>query len=338
MRPSVQRHPARCDEQTTSIAKRKKSSVAVFFDSELLRNRRPEQNVTHFMTSILVLIKDTAASWINHKDARQGAALAYYSVFSMGPVMVIAVAIAGLVFGRDAARGEVELQLTGLLGNAAATAVDAMLVGASKPEQGLVATIIGTAILLFTAVGVVVQLKDAFNTVWEVDAEKVSGFWQFIRAYLISIAAVISLGFLLLVSLVFTAALSVVGKYADAQFPATTLQISGSLISFVAVTCVFAMMFKWLPDAPVDWRDVWLGATITAALFECGKLVIGIYIGRQAFESTYGAAASLVVLLIWVYYSAQILLVGAEFTHVYASRYHDHLRPRPAADCIRAPP
>jgi membrane protein len=153
------------------------------------------------MTYVWFLIKDTAQSWVTHKDARQGAALAYYSVFSLGPVMVIAVAIAGLVFGRDAARGGIELQLAGLLGNSAAAAVDAMLVGASKPQQGLVATCLGTAILLLTAVGVVVQLKDAFNTVWEVEAKKVSSLWQFIRTYLISIAAIISLGFLLLVRL-----------------------------------------------------------------------------------------------------------------------------------------
>jgi membrane protein len=284
------------------------------------------------MTRIWILIKDTGSSWVNHKDARQGAALAYYSIFSLGPVLVIAVSIAGFVFGQDAARGDVEVQLAGLLGNAAATAVDAMLAGASKPQQGFVATSLGMVFLLFTAVGVVIQLKDAFNTVWEVDAKKVSGLWQFIRAYLISIAAVISIGFLLLVSLVFTAALSVVGKYVDAQFPATTLQISGSLVSFAAVTSVFAMMFKWLPDAPVDWRDVWLGAAITAALFELGKLLIGVYIGTQAFDSTYGAAASLVVLLIWVYYSAQILLLGAEFTHLYARGY----RPTKMAAELRA--
>jgi membrane protein len=196
------------------------------------------------------------------------------------------------------------------------------VVGSSKPQQGLIATCLGTGILLFAAVGVVVQLKEAFNIVWEVDAKTISGLWQFIRTYLISIAAIISLGFLLLVSLVFTATFSVIGKYVDTQFPATTLQFSGSLISFVAVTFVFAMMFKWLPDVQINWRDVWLGAAITAALFELGKLLIGIYIGRQAFDSTYGAAASLVVLLIWIYYSAQIFLLGAEFTHVYASRHH----------------
>jgi len=277
--------------------------------------------VPHFLTNFWLLSRDTAANWVNHKDARQGAALAYYSVFSLGPVIVIAVAIAGLVFGRDAARGEVEVQLQGLLGDAAAKAVDAMLVGASEPRQGLIATVIGTIILLFTAVSVVIQLKDAFNTVWEVDAKKISGLWQFIRAYLVSVAAVITLGFLLLVSLLFTAALSVAGKYLGTQLPEMALQITGSLVSFAAITVLFAMMFKWLPDTPVGWRDVWLGAAITAALFETGKLLIGIYIGKQALDSTYGAAASLVVLLIWVYYSAQIVLLGAEFTHVYAGMY-----------------
>jgi membrane protein len=277
--------------------------------------------VPHFLTIFWLLARDTAASWVDHKDSRQGAALAYYSVFSLGPVMVIAVAIAGLVFGKDAARGEVEVQLRGLLGDAAAKVVDAMLVGASAPQQGLIATAAGTVILLFTAVGVVIQLKDAFNTVWEVDAKKISGLWQFVRAYLVSASAVITLGFLLLVSLVFTAALSVAGKYLGTQLPETALQVTGSLVSLVAITVLFAMMFKWLPDTPVDWRDVWLGAAITAALFETGKLLIGIYIGKQALDSTYGAAASLVVLLIWVYYSSQIVLLGAEFTHAYAGMY-----------------
>jgi membrane protein len=273
------------------------------------------------MTNSWNLLKNTATNWMNHKDARAGAALAYYSVFSLGPLMVIAVAIAGLAFGEQAARGEVELQLSGLLGDTAAKAIDAMLAGASKPRQGILATLIGTAILLFTAMGVVVQLKDAFNTVWEVDAKKISGFRQFIRSYLVSLAAVISLGFLLLVSLLFTAALSAAGKYFGDQLPEAPIQAVGSLISFCVVTAMFAMMFKWLPDTPVRWRDVWLGAAVTAVLFESGKLLIGIYIGKESFDSTYGAAASLVVLLIWVYYTSQIVLFGAEFTHCYASRY-----------------
>jgi membrane protein len=273
------------------------------------------------MTNWWLLTKQTAISWSDHKDSRAGAALAYYSVFSIGPLMVIAVAVAGLVFGQDAARGAVQVQLSGLLGDTAAKAVDAMLANANKPQQGIVATIIGTTILIVTALGVVVQLKDAFNTVWEVDAKKISGIWQFIRSYLVSLAAVISLGFLLLVSLVFTAALSAAGKYLSAELPETTFQILGSLVSFGVITLLFAMMFKWLPDTTVWWTDVWIGAAITAALFEIGKVVIGIYIGKESLDSTYGAAASLVVLLIWVYYSSQIVLLGAEFTHIYARRH-----------------
>jgi membrane protein len=273
------------------------------------------------MRSAWLLIKATFENWVAHNDATQGAALAYYSIFSVGPLLVIAIAIAGLAFGQEAARGEVQGQLSGLLGQSGATAVDAMLAGANQPEQGMLATVIGTAVLLFTALGVVVQLKSAFNSVWEVDERQISGLWQFIRAYLVSLATVIGLGFLLLVSLLFTTALSAAGQYLGGQLPQTTLQIAGSLISFAAITAMFAAMFKWLPDTVVEWRDVWLGAAITAALFELGKLLIGIYIGRLALASTYGAAASLVILLIWVYYTSQIVLLGAEFTHCYASRF-----------------
>jgi membrane protein len=273
------------------------------------------------MTSAWRLIKTTIANWVAHKDASQGAALAYYSVFSIGPLMVIAIGIAALAFGEEAARGEVRGQLSGLLGQPTAAAIDSMLASANKPQQGLLATAIGTAVLLFSALGVVVQLKDAFNTVWEVDEKAISGVWQFIRTYLISLAAVIGIGFLLLISLLFTTGLSTAGQYLGAELPQTALQAAGSLISFAAITGMFAVMFKLLPDTEVEWRDVWLGAAITAALFELGKLLIGIYVGKLALASTYGAAASLVILLIWVYYSSQIVLLGAEFTHCYASRY-----------------
>ena len=172
--------------------------------------------------------------------------------------------------------------------------------------------------LLFAAVGVVVQLKNALNTVWEVESRKKGGIWQFVRTYLVSLAGVLALGFLLLVSLLLTTALSASSKYLVPHLPEAALQIVGSIASFGVITLLFATMFKWLPDTPVRWRDVWLGAAITAALFEIGELLIGLYIGKQALESTYGAAASLVVLLIWIYYSSQIVLMGAEFTHVYA--------------------
>jgi membrane protein len=282
------------------------------------------------MSSAWQLIKATIERWLAHKDAQQGAALAYYSVFSVGPLMVIAVGIAGLAFGEQAARGEVQDQLSGVIGQPAAAAIDSMLASADKPQQGLLATTIGTTVLLFSALGVVVQLKDAFNTVWEVDEKTISGVWQFIRTYLISLAAVIGVGFLLLLSLLFTTGLSAAGQFVGAELPQTVLQVAGSLISFAAVTAMFATMFKLLPDTEVEWRDVWLGAAITAALFELGKLLIGIYVGKLALASTYGAAASLVILLIWVYYSSQILLLGAEFTHCYASRYRRREAATPA--------
>jgi membrane protein len=228
------------------------------------------------------LLKDTAASWSNHKAARLGAALAYYSIFSLGPLLVIAVAVAGLTFREEAVRGEVGAQLRALLGDAGAQAVNAMLLGASRPMA--------------------------------------SGIWDFVRTYMVSLAAVLSLGFLLLVSLLLTTALAAGGKYIAPYVPELAMHGLGSLVSFGMITLVFAMMFKWLPDTYVAWRDVWLGAAVTAALFEIGKLLIGLYIGKQALESTYGAAASLVVLLIWVYYSSQLVLVGAEFTRVYAKR------------------
>jgi membrane protein len=272
------------------------------------------------------MLKRTASNWSTHRDARLGAALAYYSVFSLGPLILIAIAIAGFFFGDDAVRGDVSGQVKGLLGEEGAKGVEAMLVGASKPMEGLVATISGVAMLIVAAVGVVVQLKDALNTVWEVEPPKESGVWQFVRSYLVSFAGVLALGFLLLVSLLFTTLLALGAKPLSPYLPEGTMLIVGSLVSFGFVTLLFAMMFKWLPDAMVAWRDVWLAAVMTAALFEIGKFLIGFYIGKQGLESTYGAAASLVVLLIWVYYSSQILLMGAEFSHVHAQSRRDRTR------------
>jgi membrane protein len=262
-----------------------------------------------------------ATRWLEHKDARLGAALAYYSIFSLGPLIVIAIAIAGFVFGAETVQTQVVGGLHGLLGDSGAQAIDAMLKGANKPREGILATVIGVGTLVFAAVGVVVQLKDALNTVWEVETPPGSGIWRFVRTYVWSLAGVLSLGFLLLISMLLTATLSAAGKYIAPYLPEAMLQIAGFLASFAVIAVLFAMMFKWLPDTPVAWRDVWLGAILTAALFEVGKFLIGLYIGKQGLESTYGAAASIVVLLIWVYYTAQLVLMGAEFTNVYARRY-----------------
>jgi membrane protein len=270
------------------------------------------------------LFKVSALNWMKHKDARLGAALAYYSIFSLGPIVMIAITIAGFFFGEEIVRSQVGESIKGLMGETGAQAVNTMLTGATgDSEKGIVPMLIGLGTLIFAAVGVVVQLKDALNTVWEVEETKASGIWSFIRTYILSIAAVIAVGFLLLVSLLLTAAISAMGKYFSHIAPEALMQPIGFLGSFLIIAILFAMMFKWLPDAEVSWRDVWTGALLTALLFEAGKFLIGLYIGKQGLESTFGAAASIVVVLIWVYFSAQIVLMGAEFARASALRRSD---------------
>jgi membrane protein len=262
--------------------------------------------------------KEAAGNWSGHKDSRQGAALAYYSVFSLGPIILIAIAVAGFFFGRDAVSGQVASSVKAMLGDTGAKAVQAMLVDAGRPREGLIATLMGFGALIFAAIGVVVQLKDALNTVWEVGETPGHGAWHFIRNYVVSLAAVLALGFLLIVSLTVTAGLAAFGRHAAPHVQEWLLHLVTILASVGVISLLFAMMFKWLPDAAIDWYDVWLGAVLTAVLFEIGKSAIGFYIGKQALESTYGAAASIIVILIWVYYSSQIILMGAEVTHAFA--------------------
>ena len=262
--------------------------------------------------------KEAAGNWSSHKDSRQGAALAYYSVFSLGPIIVIAIAVAGFFFGREAVSGQVASSIKDMLGATGAQAVQAMLADAGRPRAGIVATLLGFGALIFAAIGVVVQLKDALNTVWEVGETPGHGTWHFIRNYVVSLAAVLALGFLLMVSLIVTAGLAAFGKYAAPHVQEWLLHVVTILASVGIISLLFAMMFKWLPDADIDWYDVWLGAVVTAVLFELGKSAIGFYIGKQGLESAYGAAASIIVVLIWVYYSSQIILMGAEVTHAFA--------------------
>jgi membrane protein len=281
--------------------------------------------------------KEAATNWSDHKDARQGAALAYYSVFSLGPIIVIAIAIAGLFFSQEAVTSQVTSSLKEIMGDNGTKAIEAMLAGASRPAEGALATILGIGALLFAAIGVVVQLKDALNVVWEVEECKESGLWHFARNYVLSFAIVLALGFLLLVSLLVTAALAAAGKFAAPYMPEGILHVVSTLVSFAVVTVLFAMMFKWLPDVSVAWRDVRLGAFLTAVFFEVGTAAIGFYIGKQGLESTYGAAASIVVVLIWVYYTSQIVLMGAEVTHAYAKHEGSitQRRPRDGRENVR---
>jgi membrane protein len=265
-----------------------------------------------------LVAKEAAANWSSHKDSRQGAALAYYSIFSLGPIIVIAIAVAGFFFGREAVSGQVAASIKDMLGDTGAKAVQAMLADAGRPREGMLATLLGIGTLLFAAIGVVIQLKDALNTVWEVGELPGHGVWHFIRSYVASLAAVLALGFLLLVSLVVTAGLAAIGKFAVPYMQEWVLHLVSILVSLSAISLLFAMMFKWLPDAEVDWYDVWLGAIVTAVLFEIGKTAIGFYIGKQGLDSTYGAAASIIVVLLWVYYTSQIILMGAEVTRAFA--------------------
>jgi membrane protein len=262
--------------------------------------------------------KGALYQWVSHNDAKSGAALAYYSIFSIGPLIVVVIAVAGLAFERADVQAQIINGLKGLLGDGGAQAINGMLKGAGQQGEGIFSSIIGTAALVFAAVAVVVQLKDALNAVWEVKSTPGTGLWHFARTYVFSLAGVLAIGFLMLISMLLTTALAAFSKYMGTFIPEVALQVAGFLVSFAVIALLFALMFKWLPDAVVEWRDVWLGAIGTAALFEIGKYVIALYIGKQGLESTYGAAASIVVVLIWVYYTAQIVLLGAEFTNMRA--------------------
>ena len=268
----------------------------------------------------LTLFKQTFTEFGEDKAPRLGAALAYYTIFSIAPLLLIAIAVAGLVFGREAAHKEISAQLGGLLGREGAKAIEEMIKSAAKPKSGAWATIIGIVTLVFGASGVFMQLKDALNTIWNVTAKKASGIKGFLKERFLSIAMVLGIGFLLLVSLVFDAIIAAMGNYLDRRFPGgeALLQSLQLLVSFVLVTVLFAAMFRFLPDVHPEWRDVWLGALFTAVLFVLGKFGLSLYLGKAAIGSSYGAAGSLVILLVWVYWSAQILFFGAEFTQVYA--------------------
>jgi membrane protein len=269
---------------------------------------------------IWTALKAAASQWSAHKDAKAGAALAYYSIFSIGPLIVVVISVAALFFGQEDVQKEVTDAIRGLLGEKGAEAVNTMLASAGKPSEGIFASLIGTVTLIFAAIGVVMQLKEALNTVWDVSAPPGKGVWGFVRSYVLSIAAVLGLGFLLLVSMLLTAGLAAFARTFGTWIPEPLVHAASVTVSFLGISLLFALMFKGLPDAPVPWRHVWLGAIGTAALFEIGKFLIGFYIGKQGLDSKYGASASIVVVLIWVYYSAQIVLFGAEFTNVRAKQ------------------
>ncbi len=277
---------------------------------------------------IIPLLKETAGEWAEDKAPRLGAALAYYTVFSIAPLLIIAITIAGILFAD--AQTQVITQVRSLMGDSGAEAVQSMIKAAQKPAQSALATTLGFATLIFGAAGVFIQLKDALNTIWNVDETSAKGgIMAFLKKYFLSFSMVLGLGFLLLVSLVLEAGVAIVGELVKGSIPGldVIMQSAALVVSFGVVTLLFALLFKFLPDVKVAWRDVWIGAALTAALFVVGKIGLGLYLGKAASASAYGAAGSLVIMLLWVYYSAQILFFGAEFTQVYSKRHGSRFDP-----------
>jgi membrane protein len=268
--------------------------------------------------------RDTVSAWVEDEAPSQGAALAFYTLFSIAPLLLIVISLAGLLFGEDAARGQIMGQLSGLVGEDSAKMIQTMLEGLNQPRAGLYGTIVGVVTLLVGATTVFAQLQTALDHIWESPAPTTGGgIWQFIKTRILSIGMILGIGFILIVSLIMSAALAALGKWWAPWFGemAVISYVIDAVVSFLLLTAIFAMIYKWLPRVTVAWRDVLLGAALTAVLFVVGKLLISFYIGRSGVASGFGAAASLVVLLLWVYYSAQIFLLGAEFTWVYSHRF-----------------
>jgi membrane protein len=270
------------------------------------------------------LVKGATTAWVADYAPSMGAALAYYSVFSLAPLLLIVISIAGLVFGQEAVRGEVFIQLQGLLGSDASSAVEGLLASVSKPAEGVASTAIGVVLLLLGATSVFGELQDALDRIWRAPARSRSGgLWGLARARLLSFGMILGIAFLLVVSLVFSAVVAALGKWWSGALGEWTLvaQVFDLLVGFGLTTTVFAMIYKTMPRVSVKWRDVWLGAVVTSVLFTAGRFLIGTYIGRSNLASGFGAAGSLIVVFVWVYYSAQVFLLGAEFTWIYAKTF-----------------
>jgi membrane protein len=277
-----------------------------------------------FVRASWQLLKASAQAWNDDYAASMGAALAYYTTFSLAPLLIIVIAVAGLVFGREAASGEIAAQLSSLVGEPGAKTVQELLKSASHPGDSLLASSIGLITLLLGATSVFVELQGDLDRIWRAPALPPSyGIVSLLRSRLLSFGMVVTMGFLLLVSLVIGAGLSALNEWGESLFPASAvpLQALNLAVGFGITTLLFAMAYQILPRMKVAWSDVWIGATVTALLFTLGKYLIGLYLGRAGVSSGFGAAGSLVIILAWVYYSAQIFLLGAEFTWVFA---HTH--------------
>ena len=270
------------------------------------------------------LVKSAASAWVDDYAPRMGAALSYYTVFSLAPLLLLVISIAGLVFGEDAARGALFGQLDDLMGASASKAIQELLAGVSKPGTGILGSVIGVVVLLIGATTVFGELQDALDRIWRAPARsKSSGLMSLVRSRFLSFGMILGIAFLLMVSLVMGAAVSALGRWWGGAFGnwEWLLQAVNLLAGFALTTVVFAMIYKLMPRVQVRWHDVWLGAAVTALMFTLGRFLIGLYIGKSDIATGFGAAGSLIIVFVWVYYSAQIFLMGAEFTWVYAKTF-----------------
>jgi membrane protein len=268
------------------------------------------------------LVTKTVSSWAGDFAPSMGAALAFYTVFSIAPLLLIVTAVAGYFFGVSAARGEIVSQLTGLMGKAGAQTVEGLIASANDPSQRSLAAAIGIVVFLVGATSVFNELQDSLNRIWKAPrSPRTAGVFTLVRTRLLSFGMILAIAFLLMVSLLVSAALSALGKWWEPLFAGwqSVAQVLSFVLSFALITVLFALIFKIMPQTGVRWRDVWIGAAITSMLFTIGKQLVGIYLGRSSVVSAFGAVGSLAVVLLWVYYSAQIFLLGAEFTWVYSS-------------------
>ena len=286
--------------------------------------------------AIFELVRDTFKDWSEDKAARLGAALAYYTIFSIGPLLILSIAIASLVFDGEAARGQIVGTVGRLVGPEGGKLIEESIENANQGGGSIIATAIGIGTLLFGAAGVFGQLKDALNTIWEVKPKPNLGIMHMVKERFFSFTMVLGTGFLLLVSLVVSAGLAALGTFLSNMLPGADIlwQVVNFLVGLGVVTLMFALLFKFLPDVQIGWKDVWIGALVSAVLFLVGQFALGFYLGSGAVGSAWGAAGALVIILVWIYYSAQIFFLGAEFTQVYTNKYGSRVRPEPDAEFV----
>ena len=284
----------------------------------------PHLHVRLHIADVWPLIKKSVSSWSDDYAPSMGAVLAYYTIFSIAPLLLIVISIAGLIYGEDAARGAIFTQISGLVGAEGATAIQGLLKSVNKPSESIFATVVGVFTLLLGATTVFGELQDALNRIWRAPAlVEQGGLWKLLRRRLLAFGMILTIGFLLIVSLLLSALLAAFSNWFGPSFVGweVLLHVVNFAISFGVTTVLFAMIYKIMPRVNIAWRDVWLGAAVTSLLFSVGKFLIGLYLGKSSVASGFGAAGSLAVLLVWVYYSTQVFLMGAEFTWVYANMY-----------------